>query len=84
MPAAFAARNPVRASSNTRQSSRLTPIFSAVFKKISGWNQDITKCKKEEDFPKELSSYIEYLEKELEVPISIVSVGPNRTETIIR
>jgi adenylosuccinate synthase len=55
-----------------------------VFKKISGWNQDITKCKKEKDFPKELSSYIAYLEKELEVPISIVSVGPNRTETIIR
>ena len=55
-----------------------------VFKKVSGWNQDITKCKKEKDFPKELSSYIEYLEKELEVPISIVSVGPNRTETIIR
>ena len=55
-----------------------------VFKKVPGWNQDITKCKKEEDFPKELSNYIEYLEKELEVPISIVSVGPNRTETIIR
>ena len=55
-----------------------------VFKKVSGWNQDITKCKKEEDFPKELSNYIEYLEKELEIPISIVSVGPNRTETIIR
>ena len=55
-----------------------------VFKKVAGWNQDITKCKKEEDFPIELSSYIEYLETELEVPISIVSVGPNRTETIIR
>ena len=55
-----------------------------IFKKVAGWNQDITKCKKEEDFPIELSSYIEYLETELEVPISIVSVGPNRTETIIR
>jgi adenylosuccinate synthase len=55
-----------------------------VFKKVPGWNQDTTKCKKEEDFPKELSNYIKYLEKELEIPISIVSVGPNRTETIIR
>ena len=55
-----------------------------VFKKVSGWHQDITKCKKEEDFPLELSNYIKYLEKELEIPISIVSVGPNRTETIIR
>ena len=55
-----------------------------VFKKVSGWHQDITKCKKEEDFPLDLSNYIKYLEKELEIPISIVSVGPNRTETIIR
>tara|TARA_B110000305_G_C19415227_1_gene627615 strand:+ start:269 stop:1531 length:1263 start_codon:yes stop_codon:yes gene_type:complete len=55
-----------------------------VFKKVSGWHQDITKCKKEKDFPLELSNYIKYLEEELEIPISIVSVGPNRTETIIR
>ena len=55
-----------------------------VFKKVKGWNQDITKSKKESDFPKELSAYINYLEKELEVPISIVSVGPNRSETIVR
>jgi adenylosuccinate synthase len=55
-----------------------------VFKKVKGWNQDITKSKKESNFPKELSAYINYLEKELEVPISIVSVGPNRSETIIR
>ena len=55
-----------------------------VFKKVKGWNKDITKSKKESDFPKELSAYINYLEKELEVPISIVSVGPNRSETIIR
>ena len=55
-----------------------------VFKKVSGWSKDITNCKKEEDFPIELSNYIEYLEKELELPISIVSVGPNRKETIIR
>ena len=55
-----------------------------VFKKVKGWNQDITKSKKESDFPKELSAYINYLEEELEVPISIVSVGPNRSETIIR
>ena len=55
-----------------------------IFKKVSGWEKDITKCKKEEDFPLELSNYIKYLEEELEIPISIVSVGPNRTETIIR
>jgi adenylosuccinate synthase len=55
-----------------------------VFQKMKGWNQDITKLKSENEFPKELSDYITFLEKELEVPISIVSVGPNRSETIVR
>ena len=55
-----------------------------VFQKMKGWNQDITKLKSEKEFPKELSDYIIFLEKELEVPISIVSVGPNRSETIVR
>lgn len=55
-----------------------------VFKKIKGWNTDITKIEKENNFPIELSNYIKFLEQELQVPISIVSVGPNRSETIIR
>ena len=55
-----------------------------VFEKMKGWNQDITKFQSEDEFPKELSNYIKFLEKELEVPISIVSVGPNRSETIVR
>ena len=55
-----------------------------VLKKINGWNKDITKIEEEVDFPVELSNYIKFLEKELHVPISIVSVGPNRSETIIR
>ena len=55
-----------------------------VLKKIKGWNTDITKCKNEDSFPSELSDYIQFLEQELDIPISIVSVGPNRSETIIR
>ena len=55
-----------------------------VFEKMKGWNQDITKFQSEDEFPEELSNYIKFLEKELEVPISIVSVGPNRSETIVR
>ena len=55
-----------------------------VLQKIKGWNKDITKIEEEVDFPVELSNYIKFLEKELHVPISIVSVGPNRSETIIR
>ncbi len=55
-----------------------------VLKKIKGWNKDITKIEEEVNFPVELSNYIKFLEKELHIPISIVSVGPNRSETIIR
>ena len=39
---------------------------------------------KEEEFPAEFNAYIEFLEKELETPIKIVSVGPDRKQTIFR
>lgn len=55
-----------------------------VFKKIKGWNTNITKIEKENNFPLELSNYIKFLEQELQIPISIISVGPKRSETIIR
>jgi adenylosuccinate synthase len=55
-----------------------------VYTDLSGWNVDLTKVRSENEFPKELSEYILFLEKELEVPIKIVSVGPDRNQTIIR
>ncbi len=55
-----------------------------VYKEISGWKKDLTKLSSEDEFPVELKNYISYLEKELGVPISIVSVGPGRDQTIIR
>lgn len=55
-----------------------------VYKELPGWNCDLTGLKSEEDFPQQLKDYILYLEEELEVPITIVSVGPDREQTIIR
>lgn len=55
-----------------------------VYQSFKGWKQDLTKVSKENDLPKELMDYIEFLENELQVPIKIVSVGPDRTQTIIR
>lgn len=55
-----------------------------VYKEFKGWKCDITKIKKEEDLPVELSNYLEFIEKETGVPIKIVSLGPERNETIIR
>jgi len=51
---------------------------------MSGWKEDLTTLRDTSEFPKELNYYIEFLEKELEVPIKIVSVGPDRTQTIHR
>lgn len=51
---------------------------------MPGWNVDMTKIKREEDFPVEFKAYIDFLEQELAVSINIVSVGPDREQTIIR
>jgi adenylosuccinate synthase len=55
-----------------------------VYKELPGWNKDLTGVSSENEFPEELKNYISYLEKELGVPITIVSVGPGREQTIIR
>lgn len=51
---------------------------------LPGWKTDMTKMKDETEFPKEFNDYIAFLEKELATPISIVSVGPDRQQTIER
>ena len=58
----------------------IEPIYTT----LPGWKTDMTKFKSEEEFPQEFKDYIKYLENELNVPISIVSVGPDREQTIIR
>jgi adenylosuccinate synthase len=54
-----------------------------VYKEMKGWETDITKCKKYTDLPKEFVDYLKYVESEVKVPITIISVGPDREETII-
>jgi adenylosuccinate synthase len=48
------------------------------------WKEDLTKGETMDDMPQELHEYVAYLEKELETPIKIVSVGPDRKQTIMR
>lgn len=55
-----------------------------VYDTLPGWNCDLTAYDKEADLPKEFLAYVAYLEKELEVPITILSVGPDRKQTIVR
>mgnify|MGYP001309093491 FL=1 len=53
-----------------------------VYKEFPCWNEDLTGKKEMSELPKELINYIDYLEKTLETPISIISVGPDRIQTI--
>ncbi len=62
----------------------LTDDVEPIYTELKGWKEDLTGLKSEDEFPQELKDYIAYLEKELEVPITIVSVGPNRDQTIVR
>ncbi|MEC4114688.1 adenylosuccinate synthase [Myroides pelagicus] len=55
-----------------------------VYVEKKGWNADLTGMTSYEELPVELKEYIEFIEKELEVPVKIVSVGPDRTQTIAK
>lgn len=55
-----------------------------VYKELKGWNCSLEKITNLKDLPKELMDYIAYLEAELGVPIKVISVGPDRTQTMIR
>lgn len=55
-----------------------------VYTELSGWNKDLSKAESPADFPAEFNDYIDFLERELQLPIYIVSVGPDRKQTIVR
>ena len=58
--------------------------IKAIYKEFPGWEEDLSSMTESNEFPKNFNNYINYLEKELETPIKIVSVGPNRKQTIFR
>lgn len=59
---------------------KITPEYI----EFPAWKEDISKMKSYEEFPVEFKNYINFIEKELETPIKIVSVGPERDATIVR
>ncbi len=58
----------------------ITPIYQ----EFEGWNCDICNVRRYEDFPEQFKRYVDFIEKETGVPVKIISVGPDREETIIR
>ena len=55
-----------------------------VYKELPGWKTDMTKFTSEDQFPKAFADYIKFLEDELETRIGIISIGPDRDQTIVR
>lgn len=58
--------------------------FNPVYKSFKGWKQGLDNIKSFEEFPETLADYVKFIEKETGVPVSIVSVGPDRSETILK
>ena len=62
------------------EAENITPIYTD----FEGWAEDLTEMNNESTLPKSLNDYINFLEKELLIPIKVVSVGPDRKQTIFR
>lgn len=55
-----------------------------VYRTLKGWKSDLTQCRSMEELPAEFIDYIKFIETEVNVPITVVSLGPDREQTIIR
>ena len=55
-----------------------------VYREFEGWKCDLRDCKSYDDFPAAFKAYVEFIERETSVPVKIISVGPDRGETIVR
>lgn len=62
----------------------MTDDIEPIYIEMPGWNKDLTAVTSEDQFPEALSNYIKFLEEKTGVPVTIVSVGPNREQTIVR
>lgn len=55
-----------------------------IYKEFAGWKSDVSKCRTYDELPQPLKDYIAFIEQYTGVPVSIISVGPERSETIVR
>ena len=55
-----------------------------IYTDFEGWQCDLRKCRTYEEFPAAFKAYVDFIEKETGVPVKVISVGPDRDETVIR
>ena len=58
--------------------------ITPVYEELKGWQTDMTQFTNEEQFPEAFKEYVDFLEKQLQTPIRIISIGPDRSQTIVR
>lgn len=61
-----------------------TEGWQAVYEELPGWQIDLTHMTDESQFPCRFRDYVDYLERQLQTPITILSVGPDRAQTVVR
>lgn len=66
--------------STIEETNKCKPIYST----LRGWKQDISKCKTYDELPKEAKEYVEFIENYMHIKVILVSVGPERDETLIK
>ena len=59
-------------------------VVEPVYTEFPGWKEDISKVRSYDDLPKALRDYAQFIEKAVGVPFEIVSVGPDRTATLVK
>jgi adenylosuccinate synthase len=60
----------------------LNDKVKTIYVELPGWQTDLTKIRHQNEFPEELNNYINFIEEEMGIPVTIASVGPNREQTI--
>ncbi|MCV9389047.1 adenylosuccinate synthase [Reichenbachiella ulvae] len=58
--------------------------FEPVYETVKGWTEDLTGVKSYEELPQSLKDYVKYIEEAVGLPINIVSVGPDRDQTLLK
>jgi adenylosuccinate synthase len=59
-------------------------VIEPVYSELEGWEEDITGYREFKDLPAAIKRFIEFIETQVGVPVTMVSVGPDREETIFR
>jgi adenylosuccinate synthase len=54
-----------------------------VYKSLPGWRMDVTGCRRREELPEEAQGFVSFVEEELETPLRMISVGPERDQAIV-